>query len=64
MEVVVVVVESRHVSRLTCWGLGYVVEGVCVAVAVVGATVAEKLREMEGTRKDNNREAAVVRPRP
>ena len=40
------------------------VEGVCVAVAVVEATVAGKLREMERTRKDSNKEAAVVRPRP
>ena len=36
------------------------VDGVCVAVAVVRATVAEKLREMERTRKDYNKQASVV----
>ena len=37
-----------------------VVEGVWVAVAVVGLTVTGKLWEMERTNKNSNKEAPVV----
>ena len=40
------------------------VEGVWVAVAVVGENVAGKVWDMEKTRKDNNKETAVFRALP
>ena len=38
--------------------------GVCVSMAVVGATVAGRLWEIERARKDNNKKADIGRPRP
>ena len=41
-----------------------VVESVCVAVAVVGATIAGNLLEINRVRKNNSKKPAFGRPRP